>query len=92
VVQLHERISELEDKYDTPINAAYLSEGEVQHLKAQIARVICQKGDIILLDEATSAQDRSSEMMVGEAIMGLSRRSTYSDCSDTQIGNSCESK
>ena len=47
-------------------NAKTLSGGECQRLA--IARVLCRKADIILLDEPTSAADRESRRLINEII------------------------
>ena len=47
-------------------NAATLSGGECQRLA--LARVLCKKGDIILLDEPTSAADSNGRKLLNELI------------------------
>ena len=71
-----EFISKLDDKYDTVIgeNGVKLSGGQKQRLS--IARAILKKSPIILLDEATSSLDASSEEIVQNAILNLIKNKT----------------
>ncbi len=63
-VNLHKKISLLEDGYDTILQAKsdVLSYGEKQLLN--FARAILKKADIILLDEVTSNLDLEFENQV----------------------------
>jgi ATP-binding cassette, subfamily B, bacterial len=68
---IHERISELPDAYDTVVGERgyKLSGGEKQRLA--IARVILKDPSILILDEATSSLDTTSERLVQAALEPL---------------------
>jgi ATP-binding cassette subfamily B protein len=68
---IHERIVELPDGYDTIVGERgyKLSGGEKQRLA--IARVILKDPRILILDEATSSLDTTSERLVQEALKPL---------------------
>src|SRR6266542_3829168 len=65
---IHERIAELPDGYDTVVGERgyKLSGGEKQRLA--IARVVLKDPRILILDEATSSLDTTSERLVQEAL------------------------
>ena len=69
--QIHERITELSDGYDTLVGERgyRMSGGEKQRLA--IARVILKDPRVLILDEATSALDTSSERLVQAALEPL---------------------
>ncbi len=69
--QIHERIVELDDGYDTVVGERgyRMSGGEKQRLA--IARVILKDPRILVLDEATSALDTANERLVQEALAPL---------------------
>jgi ATP-binding cassette subfamily B protein len=69
--QIHERIAELSDGYDTLVGERgyRMSGGEKQRLA--IARVILKDPRVLILDEATSALDTSSERLVQAALEPL---------------------
>jgi ATP-binding cassette, subfamily B, bacterial len=73
---IHERIAELPDGYDTLVGERgyKLSGGEKQRLA--IARVILKDPRILILDEATSSLDTTSERLVQEALRPLMRGRT----------------
>jgi ATP-binding cassette subfamily B protein len=73
---IHERIVELPDGYDTLVGERgyKLSGGEKQRLA--IARVILKDPRILILDEATSSLDTTSERLVQEALRPLMRGRT----------------
>jgi ATP-binding cassette subfamily B protein len=69
--QIHERILELSDGYDTLVGERgyRMSGGEKQRLA--IARVILKNPRVLILDEATSALDTGSERLVQAALEPL---------------------
>jgi ATP-binding cassette, subfamily B, bacterial len=73
---IHERIVELPDGYDTLVGERgyKLSGGEKQRLA--IARVILKDPRVLILDEATSSLDTTSERLVQEALRPLMRGRT----------------
>src|SRR5919204_175038 len=74
--QIHERILELSDGYDTLVGERgyRMSGGEKQRLA--IARVILKDPRVLILDEATSALDTTSERLVQAALEPLTRDRT----------------
>jgi ATP-binding cassette subfamily B protein len=68
---IHDRIAELPDGYDTVVGERgyKMSGGEKQRLA--IARVILKDPRILILDEATSSLDSTSERLVQEALKPL---------------------
>ena len=73
---IHERIAEMPDVYDTMVGERgyRMSGGEKQRLA--IARVILKDPRILILDEATSSLDTTSERLVQEALRPLMRGRT----------------
>jgi ATP-binding cassette subfamily B protein len=73
---IHDKIMELPDGYDTVVGERgyKLSGGEKQRLA--IARVILKDPRILILDEATSSLDTTSERLVQEALRPLMRGRT----------------
>ncbi|HEU5001396.1 MAG TPA: ABC transporter ATP-binding protein [Actinomycetota bacterium] len=73
---IHERIMELPEGYDTVVGERgyKLSGGEKQRLA--IARVILKNPRILILDEATSSLDTTSERLVQEALKPLMQHRT----------------
>jgi ATP-binding cassette, subfamily B, bacterial len=74
--QIHERIMELSDGYDTVVGERgyRMSGGEKQRLA--IARVILKDPRVLILDEATSALDTASERLVQAALEPLTENRT----------------
>lgn len=68
LTNIHERISQLKDKYNTYLNDArsLFSGGELQRLA--MTRALCRKADILILDEPTSALDKDNEKLLYKAI------------------------
>ncbi|MGH8886640.1 MAG: ABC transporter ATP-binding protein [Egibacteraceae bacterium] len=68
---IHDRITELDDRYDTLVGERgyRMSGGEKQRLA--IARVILKNPRILVLDEATSALDTVNERLVQQALAPL---------------------
>jgi ATP-binding cassette subfamily B protein len=73
---IHERITELPDAYDTVVGERgyKLSGGEKQRLA--IARVVLKDPRILILDEATSSLDTTSERLVQSALEPLMKGRT----------------
>src|SRR5207244_7930552 len=73
---IHDRIMELPDGYDTMVGERgyRMSGGEKQRLA--IARVVLKDPRILILDEATSSLDTTSERLVQEALRPLMRERT----------------
>jgi ATP-binding cassette subfamily B protein len=73
---IHDRIVELPEAYDTVVGERgyKLSGGEKQRLA--IARVILKDPRVLILDEATSSLDTTSERLVQEALRPLMRGRT----------------
>jgi ATP-binding cassette subfamily B protein len=73
---IHDRIAELPDGYDTVVGERgyKLSGGEKQRLA--IARVILKDPRILILDEATSSLDTTSERLVQSALIPLMKGRT----------------
>jgi len=73
---IHDRIMELPDGYDTVVGERgyRMSGGEKQRLA--IARVVLKDPRILILDEATSSLDTTSERLVQEALRPLMRGRT----------------
>ncbi|HEX6262447.1 MAG TPA: ABC transporter ATP-binding protein [Actinomycetota bacterium] len=68
---IHDRVMQLPDGYDTPVGERgyKMSGGEKQRLA--IARVILKDPRILILDEATSSLDTTSERLVQQALRPL---------------------
>ena len=73
---IHDRIMEMPDGYDTIVGERgyRMSGGEKQRLA--IARVVLKDPRILILDEATSSLDTTSERLVQEALRPLMRART----------------
>jgi ATP-binding cassette subfamily B protein len=73
---IHDRIAEMSEGYDTVVGERgyRMSGGEKQRLA--IARVVLKDPKILILDEATSSLDTTSERLVQEALRPLMRGRT----------------
>jgi ATP-binding cassette, subfamily B, bacterial len=73
---IHDRITEMPDGFDTVVGERgyRMSGGEKQRLA--IARVVLKDPRILILDEATSSLDTTSERLVQEALRPLMRGRT----------------
>ena len=73
VACVHDEICELQDKYDTRIGSTgnLLSGGQKQ--RVAIARAIYHQADLIVLDEATSAIDLTTEMSFLSNLLNLKK-------------------
>lgn len=73
---IHDRVAEMPDRFDTTVGERgyRMSGGEKQRLA--IARVILKDPRILILDEATSSLDTTSERLVQEALRPLMRGRT----------------
>jgi ATP-binding cassette subfamily B protein len=73
---IHDRIVEMPDGYDTVVGERgyRMSGGEKQRLA--IARVVLKDPRVLILDEATSSLDTTSERLVQEALRPLMRGRT----------------
>jgi ATP-binding cassette subfamily B protein len=73
---IHDRVMQLPDGYDTPVGERgyKMSGGEKQRLA--IARVVLKDPRILILDEATSSLDTTSERLVQQALRPLMRGRT----------------
>lgn len=72
--QLHERIMELPDGYDTVVDNGSFSGGERQ--RVGIARTLLADTPIVILDEATAAADPDSEWAIRQGFDALLRGRT----------------
>ena len=72
--QVHERIMQLPDGYDTVVDNSWLSGGERQRIG--IARTLLADTPIVILDEATAAADPDSEWAIRQGLKALLRGRT----------------
>ena len=72
--QVHERIMQLPDGYDTVVENSWLSGGERQRIG--IARTLLADTPIVILDEATAAADPDSEWAIRQGLEALLRGRT----------------
>lgn len=72
----HEFIMKLEKGYDTPVGerGVKLSGGQKQRIS--IARAVLKDAPILVLDEATSAVDTQTEVLIQEALQRLKQNKT----------------
>ncbi len=76
--EAHEFISALEDGYDTDIGERGVKLSGGQRQRVAIARTILQDPDILVFDEATSAVDTETELLIKRSIDELAAdRTTF---------------
>ncbi|MCG8421697.1 MAG: ABC transporter ATP-binding protein/permease [Proteobacteria bacterium] len=72
IARAHDFIQALPDRYDTLIGEAGVRLSGGQRQRISVARTILRKSPILILDEATSAFDRHTELEFYEALETLS--------------------
>ena len=71
LANIHDFILSLPRGYDTPLgeNASLISGGQAQRL--QIARALCRRSDVMILDECTSALDVENQRAILDTIVKI---------------------
>jgi ABC-type multidrug transport system fused ATPase/permease subunit len=76
MAHIHDYIESLPDRYDTLVGERGVNLSGGQRQRISIARAILKDAPILLLEEATSALDPESEMLVQDAIRRMMRHKT----------------
>ena len=72
----HEFISQLEKRYETPLNENTMVLSQSQKQAINVARTVLQAPDLVIIDEALSNADTVTEKATFEAIMAMDPNQT----------------